>query len=123
MPRPQKTIPIDAYALDVLMPDLVGHDRQPAAYLCYLHLYGRAARRRWQPVPASLRDLAEATGLSKSAVQTALETLRRRSSSRPPASTPPPCPSIGSRARGAGNRRIGNSLGQLRKFAQLSSHA
>ena len=78
MPRPQRTIPIDAYALDVLMPDLVGHDRQPAAYLCYLQLYSRALRGRWQPVPASLRDLAEATGLSKSAVQTALETLRRR---------------------------------------------
>ena len=60
------------------MRDLVGHDRQPAAYLCYLQLYGLAARRRWQPVPASLRELAETTGLSKSAVQTALETLRRR---------------------------------------------
>ncbi len=78
MPRTCKTIPIDDYALDVLMRDLVGHDRQPAAYLCYLQLYGQAARRRWRPVPASLRTLAEATGLSKSAVQAALETLRRR---------------------------------------------
>ncbi len=31
-----------------------------------------------KPVPSSLRMLAEATGLSKSAVQTALELLRRR---------------------------------------------
>ena len=60
------------------MRDLVGHDHQPAAYLVYLYLYGRAVRGNWQPVAASLRSLAEATGLSKSAVQTALETLRRR---------------------------------------------
>ena len=60
------------------MRDIVGHDRQPAAYLVYLYLYGQAARTRWKPVPASLRTLAEATGLSKSAVQTALELLRRR---------------------------------------------
>ena len=60
------------------MRDIVGHDRQPAAYLVYVHLYGQAARAKWKPVPASLRSLAEETGLSKSAVQTALELLRRR---------------------------------------------
>lgn len=78
MPRFRQTIPIDDYVLDVLMRDVVGHDRQPAAYLVYLQLFGQAARRRWRPVPASLRMLAEATGLSKSAVQTGMETLRRR---------------------------------------------
>jgi DNA-binding transcriptional MocR family regulator len=78
MPRFRETIPIDDYVLDVLMRDIVGHDRQPAAYLVYLHLYGQAARAKWRPVAASLRMLAEATGLSKSAVQTALENLRRR---------------------------------------------
>ena len=78
MARFRSTIPIDDYVLDVLLRDLVGHDRQPAAFLVYLHLYGRSARARWQPVAASLRDLAEGTGLSKSAVQTALQTLRRR---------------------------------------------
>jgi len=78
MPRFRETIPIDDYVLDVLMRDIVGHDRQPAAYLVYLYLYGQAARAKWKPVPASLRTLAEATGLSKSAVQTALERLRRR---------------------------------------------
>ena len=60
------------------MCDLVGHDHQQAAYLVYLYLYGQAARGNWQPVAASLRLLFEATGLSKSAVQTALQTLRRR---------------------------------------------
>ncbi len=78
MPRFRQTIPVDDYVLDVLMRDIVGHDRQPAAYLVYLYLYGQATRARWKPVPASLRMLAEATGLSKSAVQTALELLRRR---------------------------------------------
>jgi DNA-binding MarR family transcriptional regulator len=78
MPRFREAVPIDDYVLDILMRDLVGHDRQPAAFLVYLYLYGQAARRKWKPVPASLRMLAEATGLSKSAVQTALEKLRRR---------------------------------------------
>ncbi len=78
MPRFRETIPVDDYVLDVLMRDLVGHDHQPAAYLVYLYLYGQAARNKWKPVAKSLRDLADATGLSKSAVQTALENLRRR---------------------------------------------
>lgn len=78
MARFNETVPIDDYVLDVLMRDVVGHDRQPAAFLVYLYLSGQAARSEWKPVPASLRMLAEATGLSKSAVQTALESLRRR---------------------------------------------
>lgn len=78
MPRSRETIPVDDYALDILMRDIVGHDKQPAAYLAYLYLYGLAARRKWRPVPMSLRALAEGTGLSKSAVQAALELLRRR---------------------------------------------
>jgi DNA-binding MarR family transcriptional regulator len=78
MPRFREAIPVDDYVLDVLMRDLVGHDRQPAAYLVYLYLYGQAARNKWKPIAKSLRDLADATGLSKSAVQTALENLRRR---------------------------------------------
>ncbi len=78
MPRFKQTIAVDDYVLDVLMRDIVGHDRQPAAYLVYLQLYGQAARTRWKPIAASLRAIADATGLSKSAVQTAFELLRRR---------------------------------------------
>ncbi len=78
MPRFRKTIPVDDYILDVLMRDIVGHDRQPAAYLVYLHLFGLAARAKWKPVAASLRSIAEETGLSKSAAQTAMDLLRRR---------------------------------------------
>ena len=78
MPRFRQTIPVDDYVFDVLMRDIVGHDRQPAAYLVYLHLYGLAARTNWRQITASLRTIAEQTGLSKSAVQSALENLRRR---------------------------------------------
>lgn len=66
----------DAYVVDTLMPDLVGHDRQPAAFLLYLHLAHRAGRA--QRTHASLRDLAADTGLSKTAVQRAVRTLTRR---------------------------------------------
>ncbi len=78
MPRFKQTVPVDDYVLDVLLRDLVGHDRQPAAFLVYLFLYGRAARAGWEPVEASLRDIADETGLSKSAVHTAVATLQRR---------------------------------------------
>ena len=78
MPRFKEMVPIDDYVLDVLMRDIVGHDQQPAAFLVYLYLYGRAARQHWQPVKASLRMLADETGLSKSAVQDAMARLRSR---------------------------------------------
>jgi len=78
VPRFKQTIPIDDYVLDVLMRDLIGHDQRPAAYLVYLYLYGQATRKKWRPITASVRTLGDATGLSKSAIQIALETLRRR---------------------------------------------
>jgi len=78
MPRTNRIIPVEDYVLDVLLRDLVGHDKHPAAFIVYLHLYGLAVRGRWYPVAGSLRDIADATGLSKSAVQTALQVLRRR---------------------------------------------
>ena len=78
MPRFRETVPIDDYVLDVLMRDLVGHDHQPAAFLVYLYLYRRAHRQKWRPVTASLRMVAEATGLSKSTAQIAAEKLRTR---------------------------------------------
>jgi len=78
VPRFRKTLPVDDYIFDVLMRDIIGHDKQPAAYLAYTYLYAQAARAKWKAVPMSLRMLAEETGLSKSAVQTALELLRRR---------------------------------------------
>lgn len=71
-------ISIDAYVVDVLMPDLVGHDRRPATFVVYLFLLRRAAKARRDTVSVSLQTIASNTGLSKSTVQTALRHLRRR---------------------------------------------
>jgi DNA-binding MarR family transcriptional regulator len=60
------------------MRDLIGHDQKPAAFVVYLHLYGQAARHKWRHISASVRTIADATGLSKSAVHGALTHLRRR---------------------------------------------
>lgn len=68
----------DPYLIESLMPDLVGHDRQPSAFLVYLHLAHRAAQGRGRGVAASLQAIAADTGLSKSAVQRGLRTLARR---------------------------------------------
>ena len=65
MPRFKQTVPIDDYVLDVLLRDIVGHDQQPAAFLVYLFLYGRAARQGWRPVKASLRMLAMKPGFPR----------------------------------------------------------
>jgi DNA-binding MarR family transcriptional regulator len=70
-------VTIDSFVLDSLMPDLVGHDRQPSAFLVYLYLY-RHASRRTRSATASLQQMASDTGLSKSAVQQAVRTLKRR---------------------------------------------
>ncbi len=78
MARSRRSVPVEDYVLDVLLRDIVGHDKQPSAFLVFLHLYAASARSRWRPVEASLRDIAESSGLSKSAVQTAMKILHRR---------------------------------------------
>jgi DNA-binding GntR family transcriptional regulator len=60
------------------MRDLVGHDRAPSAYLVYLHLWSRTLGRRLKTARLSHQMIAEGTGLSKSAVQTAMRRLARR---------------------------------------------
>ncbi len=68
---------LDAYVLDALMPDLVGHDRRPSAFVVYLFLWrrtGGAAR----SVGLSHRMLADGTGLATRSVQAAVAALRRR---------------------------------------------
>ena len=76
MPSPD-TLSLDAYVVDTLLPDLVGHDRRPSAVVVYLALSFRTERARGA-VAVSLRELAEGTGLSKRAVQGALAKLVRR---------------------------------------------
>jgi DNA-binding MarR family transcriptional regulator len=68
---------LDRHVVDVLMPDLVGHDHQPSAFIVYLYLWSRKSR-GGRAVAASLQQIASDTGLSKSAVQQALRRLRRR---------------------------------------------
>lgn len=72
-----KPLKIDSYVMDTLMPDLVLHDHQPSAFLVYLQLWYRSAGRALR-VRLSHREMADATGLSKSAVQAAIRTLIRR---------------------------------------------
>lgn len=60
------------------MPDLVGHDRRPAAFLVYLFLLRHSAHTPQGTVSISLQAIATRTGLSKSSVQTALRHLKRR---------------------------------------------
>lgn len=69
---------LDAYVFEVLMPDLVGHDRRPAAFVVYLYLLTSAQVLGRDQVLASLQTIAVKTGLSKSAVQVALRHLKRR---------------------------------------------
>lgn len=73
-----KTLEVDAYVIDTLMQDLVGHDRQPSAFLVYLYLWRATEGGGRQSEPISLRVLAESTGLSKRSVQEAINKLERR---------------------------------------------
>ena len=72
------TIVIDDYIFDVLMRDLIGHDRAPSAYLVYLHLWSQTIGRRKKTVRVSHQMIADAAGLSKSAVQKGMRVLLRR---------------------------------------------
>lgn len=69
---------LDPYIVDTLMPDLVGHDRQPSSFLVYLFLWRQTHELGVAEVQIGLRDVAEGTGLSKRSVQEALARLVRR---------------------------------------------
>lgn len=82
MKHPQ--IQLDAYIIDSLLADLVGHDRRPGAFMVYLflhrHAFANAPPPRSTPgtVRLSHQAIADATGLSRSAVQSALRHLESR---------------------------------------------
>ncbi len=69
---------LDAHVIDALLPDLIGHDRRPAALVVYLVLYRMGAKTGSWTVHRSHQSIADATGLSRSAVQAALAHLKRR---------------------------------------------
>lgn len=68
---------VDRYVVEALMPDLVGHDRRPSAFLVYLFLWTVTSGGETR-AEASLRRIAEGTGLSRRTVQDAIAHLSRR---------------------------------------------
>ena len=72
------TVAVDAYVFDVLMADLIAHDRQPSAFVLYLSIWRLTDGGRRKSPPISLRSLSEQTGLSKRAIQDAADRLERR---------------------------------------------
>jgi hypothetical protein len=68
---------VDDYVTDVLMRDLVGHDKRPVSFLVYLWLAAEQQRRGFA-VQISYQELAESIGVSKSAAQTAVAWLAQR---------------------------------------------
>lgn len=101
---------LDDYVIDVLLRDLVGHDRKPASFLVYLWLTAQHVRRQG-PVQVSYQELAESVGLSKSSAQAAVSWLVRRKllSASKENATAIPCYTVRSpwkdAARNAGLRR------------------
>jgi hypothetical protein len=71
-------VSIDAYVIDTLMHDLVGHDRAASAFIVYLFLWRQSLGMEAASTQTSLRAIAEGTGLSKRGVQQALRVLSRR---------------------------------------------
>ena len=69
---------LDSYVVDVLMRDLTEHEKRPSAFLVYLHVWRRSLGADQKTVALSYQDLAEGTGLSKSAAQGAVRLLKRR---------------------------------------------
>ena len=70
-------ITIDSYVLDTLMRDLVEHGKKPTAIIVYLHLWNKT-QGATRSIKLSHLKIADATGLSKSSVQSAIKMLDRR---------------------------------------------
>ena len=68
---------LDPYVTDVLLRDLVGHDRRPASFLVYIWLTAEQ-QRQTSAVTISYQDLAESIGISKSSAQSAVAWPIRR---------------------------------------------
>jgi hypothetical protein len=73
-----KALAVDPYLVDVLLPDLVGHDKRPAAFVLFLWLWAntRAVGRR--SAFFSYQMLSDRTGLSKRAIQRSVAWLAAR---------------------------------------------
>ena len=73
-----KRLALDPYIVDTLMRDLIAHDRAPSAFLVFLWLWRQTHAQGRDKIGASLADIAYATGLSKSSIQSAIRRLSRR---------------------------------------------
>ena len=69
-------IAVDDYVIEVLMRDLVGHDRRVVSFLVYLWFTGE--QRKGRVIEASYRQIAECIGVSKSSAQAAVGWLIKR---------------------------------------------
>ena len=69
---------IDPHVVDVMLPDLVGHDKRPSSFVLYLWLYAMTKGVGRKSAFFSYQMLTDRTGLSKRAVQRAVEHLTRR---------------------------------------------
>lgn len=74
---PSERVTLDAYVVDALMPDLVGHDRTPAAFVVFLYLW-RRTRGGTRTAVVSHAMVADGTGLAKRSAQAALRHLETR---------------------------------------------
>lgn len=72
-----ESVTLDAYIVRTLMRDLLGHDHKPAAFAVYLWL-ATEVQRTGANVAISYAALAEETGLSRSATQSAVAWLVQR---------------------------------------------
>jgi Helix-turn-helix domain len=73
-----KAISFDSHVLDVLLPDLVGHDKRPTAFVLYAWLWAMTRGVQRKTAFFSYQMLSDRTGLSKSSVQRAAAWLERR---------------------------------------------
>lgn len=67
----------DDYITDVLMRDLVGHDRKPLSFIVYLWLAAEQAGTHSE-IRVSYQEVAESVGISKSSAQSAIGWLLKR---------------------------------------------
>jgi hypothetical protein len=69
---------LDPHIVDVLLPDLIGHDKRPSSFVLYLWLYAMTRGVGRKNAFFSYQMLTDRTGLSKRAVQRAVAHLQRR---------------------------------------------
>jgi hypothetical protein len=69
---------LDPHVVDALLPDLVGHDKRPAAFIVYLRLWAMTHGAGRKSGFFSYQTLSDRTGLSKRSVQRAVAWLEGR---------------------------------------------